>query len=220
MSRRWEGPRTESVKLPPNLAGKYAINLRNLYEKCMAHPSFEINLIDYQGDMCCSGASYTPNDVPDRNTQQTHHLGVNDTESSHAAPPVPSNLGSVPFHDATGRLVPSTHQQDISSGRVQSSSMNHLPLPTPSAHENTQIAAGNGSSYPMNATSPYPPGDLMEISQALMDQRFSEMDRIITLDDSFFETAALAPNMPLLPISEWNDDNINGQYYPNGGRSM
>jgi hypothetical protein len=57
----------------------------------------------------------------------------------------------------------------------------------------------------------------MEISQALMDQRFSEMDRIITLDDSFFETAALAP---LLPISEWNDDNINGQYYPNGGRSM
>ncbi|CAG9977777.1 unnamed protein product [Clonostachys byssicola] len=220
MSRRWEGPRTGRAELPPNLAGKYAINLRNLYEKCIAQPSFEVNLIDYQDDLFCSGASYTSNDILDRDRRRAHNLGISDVESSHAAPLVPSNIGSTSFDNATGQLVSSAHLRDASSGQAPSSSTIQLPLPTPSTHESTHITAGNGSSYSINAASPYPPEDLMEISQALMDQRFSEMDRIITLDDSFFEAAALAPNMPLLPISEWSGEDMNGQYYPNGGRSM
>ncbi|VUC33081.1 unnamed protein product [Clonostachys rosea] len=220
MSRRWEGPRTSNVERPPNLAGTYAINLRKLLERCNAEPGLEIDLIDYQDDLFCSRASSTPNDIPDRHTQPTHHLGVSDAGSSQAALSVPSNLGSAAFDDSTGPLVPSTHPENVSSGQAQSSSTYHLPLPGPSTHERTHISVGNGSSYSLNATSPYPPADLLEISQALMDQRFSEMDRIITLDDSFFEAAALAPNMPLLPISEWNAENINGQYYSNGGRSI
>ncbi|CAH0054239.1 unnamed protein product [Clonostachys solani] len=220
MSRRWEGPRTGSIELPPNLAGKYSINLWNLYEKFNAEPNFEINLIYYQDDLFYSGASHTPKDIPDRNTQQTHHLGINDAGSSQEAPSIPSDLVPVPFDDAAGQLVSSSHQQDSSSGRAPSSSTIHLPLPTPSTHESTHVTVGNGSSFSMNTASPYPPEGLMEISQALMDQRFSELDRIITLDDSFFEAAALAPSMPLLPISEWNTENINGQYYSNGGRSM
>ncbi|RSL51003.1 hypothetical protein CEP54_011647 [Fusarium duplospermum] len=48
------------------------------------------------------------------------------------------------------------------------------------------------------------PEDLLAISQALMDQRFAEMDRIITLDDSWFETTAQATDVSQLHVPGWN----------------
>jgi hypothetical protein len=48
------------------------------------------------------------------------------------------------------------------------------------------------------------PEDLLAISQALMDQRFAEMDRIITLDDSWFEANAQAADISSLHVPGWN----------------
>ncbi|KAI8717017.1 Fungal-trans domain-containing protein [Fusarium sp. LHS14.1] len=194
MSRRWAGvTRGESGHFL-NLAGKYALHLRNTYEICQQDVTYNPVVLDYTENIE-QAMSYHERDQS--RPQRPRTRDNNDDLRSMPTSISGQKLGSMPSHPMVPQeSVSSTRPQDISTG-----------MGPPIRLTGTVDGPEHVDSMSFTATNPDVqelPEDLLAISQALMDQRFAEMDRIITLDDSWFETTAQAADVSSLHVPGWN----------------
>ncbi|KAH7127947.1 fungal-specific transcription factor domain-containing protein [Dactylonectria estremocensis] len=197
MARRWAGLSHYDRRLCSNLAGKYAVRLRELRGRFRDDPSLTIRVLDYS-------ESTPPQDEEDTSEHaelrpDTHELVNNDRLQARrlASASGASNRNVSSFVEQGPSLLPLQHD-DTWSGQTQNRTWAPSPAFVTSEVAPKQAQPKVYDSGHLGAMQEIPE-DLLAISQTLMGEGFAEMDRIITLDDSFFETAALAADMSMLP---------------------
>ncbi|KAF4978139.1 hypothetical protein FZEAL_5437 [Fusarium zealandicum] len=189
MSGRWAGRMQDGARVCLNLAGKYAIHLRRLQKRWREDSSTAIDLLDYNEDFMSMDDRENHAEL-DRHETEVHH----EAHDSDNQEPSQETM-------TCAERIPNLPQGHIPLEQTQHQATNANPLV--SASNIYQPEKVNNGSFPtMDPEETHQiPEDLLAISQSLMDQRFAEMDRIITLDNSFFD---LAGNTSLVPLGEWS----------------
>lgn len=194
MSRRWADVTRGDVGAFLNLAGKYALHLRNTYEICQQDVAYNVTLLDYTENI----EQVTSYHERDPSRSQRPRAGDDNNDPRAMSSSISGQrLGSMPSHS----MAPQEH---VSPARPQNISIGTGP----------PVMVAGAVYQPEHVDSMLPtatnsevqelPEDLLAISQSLMDQRFAEMDRIITLDDSWFETTAQPADLSSLHVPGWN----------------
>ncbi|KAM5366062.1 hypothetical protein ACJZ2D_010667 [Fusarium nematophilum] len=208
MAKRWAGCAADGLRPFLNLAGQYAVHLRRLAERCRKDANFTINVLDYTESMPLEGNDKTNECYPDPGP---HQRGLDHSDNRQTS-------GTAPVHDPRMESAASQQVSTRATGGEEFPILQSVSPPEgppalardPRAVPIMADQRGQAGNQPLATVNPgdiqQVPEDLLAISQALMDQRFAEMDRIITLDDSCFE-AALGTNMSL-PLNEWNTVNM------------
>ncbi|KAK1579652.1 fungal-specific transcription factor domain-containing protein [Colletotrichum navitas] len=188
MARRWVGPILRE-KLDQCLAGKYAARLRELHRNCEADPHFNIDVLGYSSctsSRACSPAAQTPT--------FTHQQGNN-----------------TPFAQHSNRMAPRASLSSMAPNQATAASQSRPPPIYANQQSPSQLRHGSmigpmGSSLPMASFTPRDsdaPDELSAISHMLMDQRFMEMDRIISFDDMMFTAQTANNGNSGMPVNEW-----------------
>ncbi|KAI9150592.1 fungal specific transcription factor [Paramyrothecium foliicola] len=164
MGQRWLGSLLDSAGVQC-LAAKYACELRELHEKCVANPHFEIDILGYTSGMLQASAQ-TPSS-PNKHSTPRNHLHQRESSVE-----VQQQQWS---HGLGGQLDP--HSPSIVT---QVSPRAQVDLV---ANEPGQTIMQT-SAFNMNEA--LPSDRLSAISHTLMDEHFTAMDRIISLDDMIF----------------------------------
>ncbi|KAF4941379.1 putative transcriptional regulatory protein [Colletotrichum fructicola] len=176
MAKRWVGPILRE-KHALCLAGKYAAQLRDLHHKCETDSQFTVDVLGYSSGISgqgCSPSAQTPG--------FSHHQGnALFSQPSKAAQP-PSSSPLAPHQTST-------------------TSQPRPPPIFPTQQSPNQLRQGSmigPMASPLNITGFTPrdsdaPDELSAISHMLMDQRFMEMDRIISFDDMMFTAQTANP---------------------------
>ncbi|OHE99868.1 hypothetical protein CORC01_04769 [Colletotrichum orchidophilum] len=187
MAKRWVGPILKE-KHAQCLAGKYAAQLRDLHRKCQADPQFTVDVLGYSSGISgqgCSPAAQTPA----FSHQQGNALFAQ--SPNRMAPRVPSPLGPNRTTGLSSQPRPTPiFQNQQSHGQVRQGSM----------------MGPMGSPMPMSGFTPRDsdaPDELSAISHMLMDQRFMEMDRIISFDDMMFTAQTANSGNASMPVNGW-----------------
>ncbi|KAL2784174.1 fungal-specific transcription factor domain-containing protein [Aspergillus keveii] len=172
MSTRWAGVHG-AVPAQKNLPAKYSATLAQLHRRCSEDQSFKINI-----------AGYT--------TEITHSLDEPDLSAAH-----PHYIPLQPL-DTTNTTLQTIPSQQIQSSPIQARTINgNLPPPQPFAPQ--RIPALTPNSFSLNMGIPdqgmtnmlrpdFTPDsdDPMAISQMLLDQQFTGLDRVISYSDGLF----------------------------------
>ncbi|KAK1969242.1 hypothetical protein LY78DRAFT_630224 [Colletotrichum sublineola] len=191
MARRWVGPVLRE-KHGQCLAGKYAAQLRELHRKCEADPQFNVDVLGYSSGIRsqeCSPATQSP--------AFTHQQG-NALFVQHSNRMAPT---------ASSSPIPPNHTTAVSQARPPPIFTNQQ---TPGQLRQGSMAGIMGSSLSMASFTPREtdaPDELSAISHMLMDQRFIEMDRIISFDDMMFTAQTANDGNPSMPVNGWGQVN-------------
>ncbi|KAI3546309.1 hypothetical protein CSPX01_04388 [Colletotrichum filicis] len=186
MAKRWVGPILKE-KHAQCLAGKYAAQLRDLHRKCQADPQFTVDVLGYSsgvGGQGCSPAAQTPA----FSHQQGNALFAQ--SSNRMAPPVSSPLAPNQTTGLSQSRPPPIFPNQQPQGQMRQGSM----------------MGPMGSPMPMTGFTPRDsdaPDELSAISHMLMDQRFMEMDRIISFDDMMFTAQTANNGNASMPVNGW-----------------
>ncbi|KAL3444276.1 fungal-specific transcription factor domain-containing protein [Aspergillus insuetus] len=172
MSTRWAGVHGV-VPAQKNLPAKYSATLAQLHRRCSEDQSFKINI-----------AGYT--------TEITHLLDEPDLSAAH-----PPHIPLQPL-DTTSTSLQTMPSQQIQSSPIQARTINgNLPPSQPFAPQRIPTLTPNSFSLNMgipeqgmtNMLRPdFTPDsdDPMAISQMLLDQQFTGLDRVISYSDGLF----------------------------------
>ncbi|KAJ5652709.1 fungal-specific transcription factor domain-containing protein [Penicillium longicatenatum] len=174
MARRWLG----STIHGRCLASTYADRLRDLHRHCVSAPNFSVDVLGYSTivsnhapSIASTTSAQSPSNCRRERTQETHNSIATDPLSS---------AGLVSSHP----LPPwNIGHEILSPGNV------HGQLSEPVAP------------VPMGYPNDPPADELSTISYLLLDQRFMDMDRVISLDDMMFST-----NMACMNGTETNQE--------------
>ncbi|EEU38880.1 uncharacterized protein NECHADRAFT_83221 [Fusarium vanettenii 77-13-4] len=190
MSRRWAGVTHGDSGYFLNLAGKYALHLRNTYEMCQQDVTYNLTVLDYTENI--------EQAMSDQSRSQHPRTEDNDDDTRAMSTAISSQklgrMTSLPI--APQGHVPPTRPQNISTGTSPPVRVTGT-VGQPENVDTIWFTAANTDVQEL-------PEDLLAISQALMDQRFAEMDRIITLDDSWFEATEQTADISSLHVPGWN----------------
>lgn len=182
MASRWLGVGSSKGRC---LASTYADHLRDLHQRCIAAPHFSVDVLGYSTVVSNHNApsatrSVTSGRTPtDQQSRQPRDGRPYNTNPAILAPVRATGAGSsaeIPRSGPHWALA----KENLSSGDM----MNNFAEPG----VDSGIAAGatSGLDYSINCS---PPTDeLSNISYLLLDQRFMDMDRVISLDDMMFST--------------------------------
>lgn len=162
MARRWLGSTTHGHCL----ASTYADRLRDLHRHCVSAPNFSVDVLGYSTivsnhapSIASTTSAQSPSNTRNQRHQKTQNLITTNPLSS-------ATLGSSnplpPWNIPDGTLSPDNVQGQLSE-----------PV--------APVSIG----YPND---PPPADELSTISYLLLDQRFMDMDRVISLDDMMFST--------------------------------
>lgn len=187
MAKRWVGSILRE-KHAQCLAGKYAAQLRELHRKCEADPHFTVDVLGYSSGVSGQGCS------PFAQTPAFSH-----------------QQGNALFAQCSNRMAPPPGSSPIAPN--QSASVSH-PRPPPifSAQQSSGQLRQGSMVGPMESPIPMTgfaardsdaPDELSAISHMLMDQRFMEMDRIISFDDMMFTAQTANSDHAPLPVNGW-----------------
>ncbi|GJC84374.1 hypothetical protein ColLi_07212 [Colletotrichum liriopes] len=180
MAKRWVGPILRE-KHAQCLAGKYAAQLRELHRKCEADPQFNVDVLGYSSSISGQGCS------PAAQTPAFSHQQGNALFAQHSNR-MPN--GAQPDNDSITIQAPPIFTNQQSSGQLRQSS----------------VIGPMGSPMPMTGFTPRDPDapdELSAISHMLMDQRFMEMDRIISFDDMMFTAQTANNGNASMPVNGW-----------------
>ncbi|KZL63105.1 fungal specific transcription factor [Colletotrichum incanum] len=186
MAKRWVGPILRE-KHAQCLAGKYAAQLRELHRKCEADPQFNVDVLGYSSGISgqgCSSAAQTP----DFSHQQGNALFAQ--HNNRMAPPASSPMAPNQATTVSQSRPPPIFTSQQSPGQLRQGSM----------------VGPMGSPMPMAGYTPRDPDapdELSAISHMLMDQRFIEMDRIISFDDMMFTAQTANNDNASMPVNGW-----------------
>ncbi|KAK2060415.1 hypothetical protein LY76DRAFT_682747 [Colletotrichum caudatum] len=187
MARRWVGPALRE-KHGHCLAGKYSAQLCDLHRKCEADPQFNVDVLGYSSGISsqgCSPAARTP--------AFTHQQG------------------NALFAQHSKKTAPPASSSPTAPNRTMAVSQPRPPPIFTNQHPPGQLRQGSmvgpiGSSLPMPGFTPRDsdaPDELSAISHMLMDQRFIEMDRIISFDDMMFTAQTANSDNTSMQVNGW-----------------
>lgn len=183
MAKRWAGPAQAEHQRLQCLAGRYSERLRDLHRKCVANQSFCIDVLD--NSTITSAA---------KGRARVVSVSENDDTYDEAIPVA----AAIPHKD--GAVQPSRMPQ---TWTLQSATLDNQHMsPLPNQAFSFQAERYEGTNCQTAACAPvagpvtYAPEDvnpmdeLSAISHVLLDQRFMDMDRVISFEDNIFNSRA------------------------------
>lgn len=171
LSHRWS---SNSEAAPDtNLAGKYALKLRELHRICAQDESFRLDPMDYtceieHGIYKTSSAASIGNDGSTSASELFNHVG--DAEFMTSIPPVTEPAGSSRFSNNVGSSV---------------SNMASLATPLTSTFSDIGMQALRGAVDDLDTSG------VSSMQNILLDGQFMNLDRVITYDDGSLFAAEL-----------------------------
>ncbi|KAL0934776.1 uncharacterized protein CTRU02_209367 [Colletotrichum truncatum] len=187
MAKRWVGPILRE-KHAQCLAGKYAAQLRELHQKCEADSRYSVDVLGYSSGISGQGCSPSAQ-TPGFSHQQGSAL-FSQPSNKVARPPTSSPLAP--------------HQTTATAQSRPAPVFTNQPSPGPLRQGS--IIGSMASPIPITGFTPRDsdaPDELSAISHMLMDQRFIEMDRIISFDDMMFTAQTANSGNTGLPVNGW-----------------
>ena len=190
MSRRWRGLGTiasPQADLDPShldLAGSYALQLREYHAKCMENPGFAMDILQHSAASALSrsGKDMGVAESPEQLSHEESGLGITTNNS-------PSDPGSwrssAPPRTETTPMHHMPHHSPHLSNRAPGTAHGPLMQQSPTSMNGYHEAMPPPSARP-SISSPDGPDYLMEMSDALMGQNFAQLDRVITFDGTPF----------------------------------
>lgn len=177
MARRWLG----SAPHKHCLASTYADHLRDLYQRCISSQNFSVDVLGYSTVVSNHHAPSTAGSAISGRSPPDERLPHQEVQSSNMTPRQPSATGSGTFHAVS---------QWNASNEVMSPNKVYRSLEGPMLSGSPAAPVSMG--YPVN--DPPPADELSTISYLLLDQRFMDMDRVISVDDMMFSTNMASVN--------------------------
>ncbi|CAM1501373.1 Fc.00g105350.m01.CDS01 [Cosmosporella sp. VM-42] len=198
IARRWMGSQKQGSALP--LAAQFAGHLQDLYERYRNEPNFSVSVVG---------------PLDDRRSKSLQREG---NLTYHAAPSFQRPHGVNELPNPRVPMVPTTEF-------ATPPHMTHSPASGALGVTLTPGVASSGENGPANWASPSNvsdarasnsskgPDELSNIIQTLTDQRFMEMDRVISFDDFNFESMSgqLSGIPPTAAGSGWTPDFLQGR---------
>jgi hypothetical protein len=190
MSTRWSSQNRESNTSRKNSAAKYFSQLNDIYDKCQNDTTFKLDVLGYSNEIEWTGP---PLSQPrDRTQVSVSHIEGTVGASHDPARPLPS-------HGPNLQLSPQ-HSANMTScgGGASTSGFSHYPHSISSGRPDilnpVDIDPENGQHHQMASTSvpahlsynTGSPDELTAVTSILLDQQYSEMDRIISLNNAYF----------------------------------
>ncbi|TEA18605.1 putative transcriptional regulatory protein [Colletotrichum sidae] len=185
MAKRWVGP-VLGEKRTYCLAGKYAAQLRELRHKCETDSHFAVDVLGYSSGISGQGCSPSAQ-TPGFGHQQGSAL-LSRPSARTAQPPTQSPL---------------THTEPSVAQARQAVFQSQ---PSPDQLRQGTIIGAMESPLPLAGFTPRDsdaPDELSAISHMLMDQRFMEMDRVISFDDMMFTAQTASSGTGAMPLNGW-----------------
>lgn len=182
MASRWLGIGSSKGRC---LASTYADHLRDLHQRCIAAPHFSVDVLGYSTVISNHNApSITRSVTSGRTPTEQHSRQPRDdrpynTTPNMFAPVRATGAGSSAEMTRSGPNWAMV-KENLSSGHMISS------FAEPGVDPGIAAGATPGLDYSINC--PPPADELSNISYLLLDQRFMDMDRVISLDDMMFST--------------------------------
>jgi hypothetical protein len=190
MSTRWSSQNRESTTSRKNSAAKYFSQLNDIYDKCQNDTTFKLDVLGYSNEIEWTGP---PLSQPrDRTQVSVSHMEGTVSASHDPARPLPShgpNLQLSPQHSAnmtscsgdasTGGF--SHYPHSISSRRPDI--LNPVDIDPETGQHHQMASASVPAHLGYNTGSP---DELTAVTSILLDQQYSEMDRIISLNNAYF----------------------------------
>lgn len=205
MSRRWRGLEDNSTEQTDDdssnldLAGSYALQLREYHEKCQGNPVFAMDILQHSAASALSrsgkdmGVAESPENI--------HHDGNGLGISANTSPsdPGPWRSPAVARSDMSAVATPMHHMPRCSSmsmpppptrspsltsrapGIGHESFVQQAPTSVNGFYENPAIGSARAST-----ASPDGPDNLLAMSDSLMGHGFTQLDRVITFDGTPF----------------------------------
>jgi hypothetical protein len=184
MACRWLGAGPSSTGRGHCLASTYADHLRDLHQRCIAAPHFSVDVLGYSTVVSNPQTQSATRSVMSGRTPAEQHHQSRDELPYNANPAMFANYSAT--DTPTGQGVASSeppwamNKGDLSRGQMASDFVDSGRGPA--------VATGvtPGVDYSINCVAPA--DELSNISYLLLDQRFMDMDRVISLDDMMFST--------------------------------
>ncbi|KAF6818089.1 hypothetical protein CPLU01_13410 [Colletotrichum plurivorum] len=194
MARRWAGPILRE-RHAQCLAGKYAAQLRDLHSRCETDPQFAVDVLGYSSGITGQGCSPSAQ-TPGFSHQQGNALfAQSSSRTARNAPVVSSPLAP---NQTTAAATAQPRPPPVFPSQQQQQQ--------PAQLRQGSLIGPMGSPIPMPGFTPRDsdaPDELSAISHMLMDQRFMEMDRIISFDDMMFTAQTASSGNNALPVNGW-----------------
>lgn len=184
MSTRWSSQNRESTTSRKNSAAKYFSQLNDIYDKCQNDITFKLDVLGYSNEIEWTGPPLSQQ----RYINQTSapHIEAPNSASHDPAIRLPSpgqgiqhSANKTPYGgDAStdgffnhsqfisGRRPDILNPVDVDPGQHHQMALNSVPA---------QLSYNTGS-----------PDELTAVTSILLDQQYSEMDRIISLNNAYF----------------------------------
>lgn len=187
MSTRWSSQNRESTTSRKNSAAKYFSQLNDIYDKCQNDTTFKLDVLGYSNEIEWTGP---PLSQPRDRTQ----VSIEGTVSASHDPARP-----LPSHGPNLQLSPQ-HSANMTScgGDASTGGFSHYPHSISSGRPDilnpVDVDPENGQHHQMASTSvpvhlsynTGSPDELTAVTSILLDQQYSEMDRIISLNNAYF----------------------------------
>ncbi|KAL2841723.1 fungal-specific transcription factor domain-containing protein [Aspergillus pseudoustus] len=175
MATRWAGT-NGPVSALRNLPAKYSTTLTQLHRRCSQDRSFKINIAGYTTEV-----THTP-DEPDLASRNMN---------MHVLPLQPVVIANTSLPNMPSQRIQSSPMQAraIENGLAPSQpfATQQIPTLTPNTFSlNMGIADSNGVANMLRSTFTPDSDDPMAISQMLLDQQFTDLDRVISYNDGLF----------------------------------
>ncbi|BCS29667.1 fungal specific transcription factor domain-containing protein [Aspergillus puulaauensis] len=168
MSRRWTGPWTHGPAL--SLSTQFATRLQHLYERCVGDPKFPVGVVGSinERDSATSNSPADASEASIRSSAGVHELSLHQPAASPKQFTAPSEPEHTFVRFANGASVASSVAPPVNSMIANWQS--------PPSMSETWVTSGSKG-----------PDELANILSTLTDQRFMDMDRVITFNDCNFE---------------------------------
>ena len=186
MAHRWLGDLPQDAFHTRCLATTYADYLRDLHQRCVVDPLFSVDVLGYstvisnhQGPPTARSPSSAC--TPPDNQRQQH-------PEEPSAIPINPLQPDLAFASRLGESNPAPHwsfpHENLSPANARTF-LDETSLAGPSARPATtpSLSCPDGG----------PPADELSTISYLMDQRFMDMDRVISLDDMMFSKSMMSP---------------------------
>jgi hypothetical protein len=190
MSTRWSSQNRESTTSRKNSAAKYFSQLNDIYDKCQNDTTFKLDVLGYSNEIEWTGRPVRQQ----RNINQASasHIEASISASHDPAIRLPSRgPGNQPSAQHSTNMPPyggdaptggfPHHPQPIGSRRPDILNPADVNLEIGQHHQMALNPVPAHLSYNTGS-----PDELTAVTSILLDQQYSEMDRIISLNNAYF----------------------------------
>ncbi|KAJ5690491.1 hypothetical protein N7462_004883 [Penicillium macrosclerotiorum] len=192
MSTRWATPNRDRNTYQKNSAAKYFSQLQEIYEKCQNDETFILDVLGYSNEIEWTGPppnhkrdnhqTSASHDEETSNTTDATSVSSSDSQLSLTSLQHATNMTTYSVDGSTAGLHHSPHSH--THGRREPNIFGQTVDVNPEIGQHHTISV---NSVPTNLNyNTGSPDELTAVTSILLDQQYSEMDRIISLNNAYF----------------------------------